>query len=180
MQDRFPFPAWGLNEPLADHSLVFLFSLRLQCCAWAALARRGARCRFRPWAKVITDLVLQAALQGSVPKTGKRPYWLHGTLSREEAEKVMDEWGGGVGTFLIRESGVAFVITRVGRSDADSFRGSEPMILHRKIDFLSLAATAGMYQMQSSRTAAPAFKTLVISTVCVLCFPACPSYSCLS
>ena len=84
------------------------------------------------------------------------PYWQKGALSREEAEEILDTWGGEVGTFLIRESGAAFVISRVGRSDAaGGSQHSVTMIIHRKIEY-----KAGMYQMQSTRTKAPAFKTL--------------------
>lgn len=87
-----------------------------------------------------------------------KPYWLTGQTSREESEQILgDRWGGEVGTFLIRESGAAFVISRLGRSDAgNSSQQSVTMMIHRKIDY-----KAGMYQMQSVRTKAPAFKTLV-------------------
>lgn len=109
------------------------------------------------------------------PPRPDTPYWMQGTLSREEAEEILDEWGGGIGTFLIRESIAAFVISRVGRSDAatdsQNQNQSVSMIIHRKIDF-----KAGMYQMQSTRTVAPAFKTLVIYTFCAL-LPTCPSSS---
>ena len=84
-------------------------------------------------------------------------YWRQRSISREESEEILDRWGGEVGTFLIRESGAAFVISRVGRSDvANGSQQSVTMIIHRKIDY-----KAGMYQMQSTRTKAPAFKTLV-------------------
>eukprot|EP00729_Bicosta_minor_P017160 gene17160-31179_t len=83
-------------------------------------------------------------------------YWRQRSISREESEEILDRWGGEVGTFLIRESGAAFVISRVGRSDvANGSQQSVTMIIHRKIDY-----KAGMYQMQSTRTKAPAFKTL--------------------
>ena len=72
-------------------------------------------------------------------------------MSREESESVLEVWGGIAGYFLVRESGPAWVLSRVGISDE-----KEELVIHRKI-FLT---GNGKYMVQSTRTTAPEFATL--------------------
>eukprot|EP00039_Didymoeca_costata_P011283 m.157639 g.157639 ORF g.157639 m.157639 type:complete len:718 (-) comp15121_c3_seq3:65-2218(-) len=87
----------------------------------------------------------------NTPAPPEQPYWMRGAISRQEAEALLEEWGGEHGLFLIRESGSTWVMSRVGISDE-----GVSIHVHRKI-----STNDGKFMLQSTRTAAMEFNSLM-------------------